>query len=431
MQRYEYLMSPLNVGSITWKNRIFKTAAGSNMMVGSNGYVSETLKQYYWSFAKGGAGCIFVESPDIDFPLGMPVPTWLRLDDDKFIPGFKELVDGIHRHGAKACMQFWHAGPWHMKILTGLTPVAPSAHCEPEIKFLSPPTVCEELSTERIEIITEKFIEAAERARIAGFDGVDVNCGANHLLGSFMSRFWNYRTDSYGYDSLENRARFTVNIIKGIKKRCGNDLNVGVLMNGTEYNMRDLGNTREECVEFARIFEAAGADSFHIRPYQYMNITCYWPEQFFYPEKKDDMPKDMDFSRRGPGAFIPDAYAVKKAVSKPVFTPGRWNGDLDYAEECIKQGLIDAIGITRGLNADPELPNKIRDGRVDEIRPCTACMTCLEGHYLREPTYTYCRINPFMGKDMEYESYPEAQQKKMYSLQGGDRPEWRQREPQP
>ena len=126
-------------------------------------------------------------------------------------------------------------------------------HAEPEFKTHEAFGECEALSVEKIEMITEKFISAAERAQKAGFDGVDVNCGAGHLLQTFLCRYWNPRHDAYGCDSIENRARFAVNIIKGIKKRCGNDFPVGVLMNGTEFGMGDLGTTREEFVEFAEL----------------------------------------------------------------------------------------------------------------------------------------------------------------------------------
>ncbi len=385
----------------------------------NNGYVTEAGKQYYWSFAKGGAGCVYVESPNIDEPLGLKKPGDFRIDDDKYISGLKELVDGIHKHGAKTWLQLYHAGPWHQREFTGLTPVAASPHAEPEFKSHEEYGKCEELSIEKIEIITEKFIAAAERSQKAGFDGVDINCGAAHLLQTFLCRYWNYRHDEYGCDSLENRARFTLNIIKGIKKRCGDDFPVGVLMNGTEYGMGDLGTTRAEAVEFAKRFEAVGADAFHVRSYQYGNMLSIYVEQYFYPEKRDDLPEGMDFRRKGPGAFIPDCYAIKQAVSKPVLTPGKWEWEIEYAEECIEQGKIDAIGITRGLNADPELPKKIKEGRLKDIRPCTACFVCFEGHQFPEPTYTYCRINPFMGKELEYEAYPQAKKKKRVLIAGG------------
>ena len=148
-------------------------------------------------------------------------------------------------------------------------------------------------------------------------------------------------------------------------------------------------------------------------------MLSIYVEQYFYPEKRDDLPNGIDFSRKGPGAFIPDCDAMKQAVSKPVFTPGKWEWELEYAEECIKKYKIDAIGLTRGLNADPELPKKMVEGRLDDIRPCTACFSCFEGHQFPEPTYTYCRINPFMGKEIEYEAYPRAKKKKRVLVAGG------------
>ena len=195
MAKFEYLLSQISIGPVTWQNRMFKTAAGSAMMVGNSGHVTEVGKQYYWSFAKGGIGCVFIECPDIDSPLGHIKPDDFRIDDDKFIPGFKELTAGIHKWGAKTFLQLYHAGPWHLREFSGLTPLAASPHGEPEIKFLAEIGECEALSIEKIEIITNKFVSAAERARKAGFDGIEINSAGfiyqhnifhAHLLGNSM-----------------------------------------------------------------------------------------------------------------------------------------------------------------------------------------------------------------------------------------------------
>ncbi len=414
-QRFEKLLEPINIGSVKLRNRMVKTAAGTLFFFGNNGYVTERGKRYYEALARGGVGCVYVESPNIDEPLGLKKPGDFRIDEDKYIPGLKDLVDSIHKHGCPVFVQLYHAGPWHQRNMTGLTPVAASAHGEPEIPAFEVGGPCEVLSIEKIEILTVKFADAAMRAEKAGFDGVDINCAGSHLLNTFLSRYWNHRTDAYGHESIENRARFVVDIIKEIKKRLGQDFPVGIVMNGSEFNMGEKGLTIDETRQFAKMFETAGADSFHVRTLTHHFPAYYWPEQYFYPEPHDPLPSGMDWRHRGPGAFVPDASAIKEVVTKPVITVGRW--DLDLGEKTIKEGKIDIIGFTRALQADPEMPTKVGEGRIEDIVPCTACLTCIEGHVRSEPIY--CRINAFFGKEKEYNGYGRAAKKKKILVAGG------------
>jgi len=415
--KFKKLLEPMNIGKVTVKNRLFKGASGSRMMFGNNGFVNERGKAWYEAIAKGGVGCVFVESPAIDEPLSLKQPGDFRIDDDKYIPGLKELADVIQRHDCHAFLQFYHAGPWHLREISGLTPVSASPHGEPEFKGHETIAPCEELSTEKIQIIEEQFISAAERAAKAGFDGVEINAGANHLLATFLSRYWNYRHDTYGCDTYENRARIVVNIISGIKKRIGLDYPVTVILSGIENKLGDLGITVSEAQELAKLFEKAGADAFHVRAFEIDNPACYWPEFYFYPEEKD-LPKELDLSRKGPGFYVPVCDAIKKVISKPVMTTGRWDYDLEYAEEVLQKGRLDAVCFVRGLQADTDLARKIIEGRRDDIKPCTSCMTCIEGHQLVPPPPIVCRINPFLGGTKKFNEYPQADQKKKVLVAG-------------
>ena len=223
--RFENLLSPIDIGSVQLKNHMYKPAAGTKLFKDSDGYVTETGMLLYEAWAKGGVGCVVVESPAIADELSVDTIGKYAINDDKFIPGLSQLADRIRKHDSIAFLQLYHAGQWHLRDVTGLTPVSSSAHPPisefagvGDLKTLVTQPPCEELSIEKIEIIEQQFIDAAERGAKAGFHGVDVNAGANHLLASFVSLHWNSRTDQYGCDSFENRTRIVVNIIRGSRR---------------------------------------------------------------------------------------------------------------------------------------------------------------------------------------------------------------------
>ena len=420
--KYEKLLSPIKIGGCEFKNRIYKSPSGTKLFDNTNGYVSEAGKLIYEAWAKGGAGCSVIESPAIGDEVSQDVPNKFLINDDKFIPGLTELAAVTHKHGCVALMQLYHAGQWHLSsMMSGLTPVSSSPHPQiseiapvPDLRMLADNDPCEMLSIERIEIIEQQFIDAAERAAKAGFDGLELGAGGNHLFASFLSRYWNSRNDAYGCDSYENRARILVNVIKGVKKRMGDDFTITLTFNAVEDNMGDKGMTIEETLEMVKLYEAAGVDAFQPRGYQLYNRASYWTEQYFYPEKATELPPNMDYSHKGVGAFTGLATELKKVTSKPIIIPGRWDHDFDYAEEALSDNRVDVITICRGIVADNELPNKLKDGKKEEIAPCTACLNCLTGGLgtLR------CRINAFTCGDRPYNEYPEAETKKKVLVAG-------------
>ncbi len=418
---FERLLSPVKIGGIQCKNRIYKPPSGTKLFNNTNGYVSEEGKLIYEAWAKGGAGCIVVESPAIGDELSIDIPNKYLINDDKFIPGLTELVQVIHKHDCPALLQLYHAGQWHLGGLSGLTPVSSSPHPQiselapvPDLRVLANNAPCHALSVEEIEEIEQQFIDAAERAAKAGFDGLELGAGANHLLASFVSRYWNSRDDQYGCGSIENRARIVVNILRGIKKRLGDGFTVILTINGVENNMGEKGITEEETLELVKRYEDAGADAFQPRVYELYNRASYWTEQYFYPVERSTTPAGLDFSHRGIGAFTKIGSAVKQVTSKPLVSPGKWDSDFAFAEEALKQNKVDVIAVCRGLFADSELPNKLMQGRVEDVAPCTACLSCLTGGMLP----IRCRINSFIGGDKEYNAYPPVDRIKKVLIAG-------------
>lgn len=419
--RFEKLLEPSRIGQLEIRNRIVKTATGTASAYDMGGFVNKRHVSMYEALAKGGVGLIIVEMGGIDPPLGLHNRNQLLLNDDEHIPGFSEITGVIHVNGGKTFQQLFHAGPWHDPE-SGLQPISSSSLTSDEILNLIPSEVPKSLkqlprgmTVAEIEDIIDKFASTAERARKAGFDGVEVNCGTGHLVNSFISRIWNRRQDEYGCQNMENRTRFAVKIIKEIKRRLGSDFAVSALINVIELG-HEMGTTIEEGKKVARILQDAGADCVHARANAYSGLPeIIRSEQYFYPEPPDLLIKELDWSRRGAGALVPLAAAVKETVTIPVITVGRL--DPVIGERILRQRKADFIGMARRLLADPDLPNKIASGKFMDIRPCTACLYCTS----RIRTYNpiACQVNAALGKEPSYTIQPATKQKKIVVIGSG------------
>jgi 2,4-dienoyl-CoA reductase (NADPH2) len=418
--KFEKLMEPGRIGSVMTRNRIVKTGAGTFMWREDELHMNEAIKAFYESLARGGVGLLIVESPAIDYPAGVRWRQRYRIDGDKYIKGLSELPQIIHKYNCPTFMQMNHDGPWQAKL--GIDPDPPfagppiaSSHVMLESENDFHNEMPRELSIPEIEVVIDKFASAGVRAQKAGFDGVDINAASSHLLHNFLSPFWNRRQDAYG-GSLENRARIVVSIVQEIKKRLGRDFPVSVCINSIEIG-RIIGIKDEKCLTcedsrgIARLLQEAGADAIHVRSHWLgRHVAAYLPDLMFYPETPiplKSFPKEYDWSRRGAGANINLAAGIKKAVSIPVMVVGKLDPEL--GEKALRDGKVDFIAMTRRLQADPELPNKVASGRLEDIAPCTACENCLGSRR--------CRINAFMGKD--YNTVEKSQKRKRVVVVGG------------
>lgn len=405
---FKYLMEPSSIGRTRTRNRIIKTASGA-FYLDSSGHVGDRAHAYYESIAKGGVGLLIVESCGVEYPLGVQHPIQFHLDDDKYIPGFRKLTEVVHKHGCPVFLQLQHAGPWNP---TGLMPKrdtkAASSLTEDELP--GPDfDVPRGLTLAEVKEYIDIWVKAAERAQKAGFDGVEINGGTCHLINTFFSRIWNKRDDEYGCSSLENRARFMCDIVRTVKNRLGPDFTVTVLFNVAEYG-HEKGTTIEEGMGFARLLQKAGADAIQVRAHAYGNQRgLLQPDRLFYPEPPKSLPEDLDWSQKGVGAIVPLAEAVKKVVSIPVFCSCRLDPIL--GEKLLMEGKLDFIGMTRRLLADPELPNKVANGRLEDIRPCMGCLYCRNFILKNEPLE--CRVNAALGRENEYQITPIKRKKVM------------------
>jgi 2,4-dienoyl-CoA reductase (NADPH2) len=413
--KFQKLLEPSYIGKVKTRNRIIKTAQGSSF-IEPTGYVGEQAKAYYETMAKGGVGLLIVESCGVEFPLGIHhFPVQFHLDDDKYIPGYSELTQVIHKHGCPVFLQLFHAGPWNP---TGLLPKrdTKSASTLTESELPGPGfAIPRGVSLSEVEDLIHLFVKAAERAQKAGFDGVEINAATCHLVNAFYSRIFNKRQDEFGCATIENRARFMNRIISDTKKKLGADFAVTALINIAEYG-HELATPIEEGVQFARLAAEAGADAVQVRAHGYGHRGgLLQPDRLFYPEMPKPMPKDLDWSHKGVGAIIPLATAVKKVVSVPVIAACRLDPEL--GEKLLQNGDIDFVGMTRRLLADPELPNKVAEGRLDDINPCTGCLYCMDVRLHNTPIR--CRINANLGREREFALKPAAKVKQVVVIGGG------------
>jgi len=401
MKRFEKLLEPYHIGPVKTRNRLIKTGATTLYWHQDELHMNKTTLAYYEAIARGGVGLLIVEAPTIDYPSGARWSQQYRIDDDKYIEGLSELVQVIHKYGCPTFMQMVHLGSWQNPLfpneppISNLQPVGASP-----VKLDSPADfqrdLLRELTIPEIEEIVDKYASATVRAQKAGFDGVDINAGSTHLMHNFLSPFWNRRNDAYG-GSREKRARFLAEIIREIKKRCGQEFPVCVCMNGIEIG-RTAGIDDDKCMTvedsqgLAQIIEAAGADAIQVRN-QWLgyHVGGFLPDYLFYPEPPiplESFPKEYYWKQKGTGANILLAEGMKKVLSIPVIVVGKLDPEL--GEKVLRKGQADFIAMTRRIFADTELPNKVAAGRLEDIAPCTACGTCLDQTIQMKRR---CRIN--------------------------------------
>jgi 2,4-dienoyl-CoA reductase (NADPH2) len=428
--KFSKLLEPGKIGPIKTRNRMIKTANGTSYMEADQ-TCGPRMIAYYERLAKGGIGFLVVESCGVEYPLGIQHVHYhadgsyqgvqLHFDDDRFIPGFRKLTDAVHKHDCPVSIQFQHAGPWNP---TGFLPrdskirdvKCASALTEDELPgpdFLP----CRAMTREEIEEQIDIWASAAERAYRAGFDACEINHGTCHQGNTFLSRVWNKRTDEYGPQSYENRTRFLRRIIAEAKRRTGPGFAVHTLFNIVEYG-HPSAITLEEGVEMARLV-AEVADGINCRAERYGHRGgLLQPDRILYPEPPEDLPKDLDWSRKGKGATVPLVEAVKaKGVKIPVWTACR----LDHVlgEEYLQKGSLDFVGMTRRILADPELPNKVKEGRLDDIRWCNGCLHCFDMRNRNKKLE--CRTNATLGRELdpEFQFRPAAKKKKVLVVGGG------------
>ncbi len=370
------LLTPGRIGGVEMRNRVVMpsmTTRGAD----AEGHVTENTMAYFCERAEGGVGLITVEmaSPE---KAGRHRHFELGIYDDRFLPGLSRLVAALQERGAKVAIQLGHGGGHTRRDVNGgEPPVAPSAIPHVVQEGTTETIIPEAMSLERIERAVEAFADAAARARRAGFDMVEIHAAHGYLISQFLCPVENLRRDAYG-GSLENRARFGLEIIRRIKRKAPG-FPVIFRLNGDDFVPG--GMTPEEARQVAVWAADAGADAIHVAGGHYRskpNAAVMIP-----PMAMPD------------AAFLHFAIAIKPLVSVPVIAVGRL-GDPAAAIGAVEQGLVDFVALGRPLLADPDWIEKVTRGRT--VRMCIACNTCVDG--MREGHRLQCLVNPVTGREL-------------------------------
>lgn len=383
------LFNPGRIGNMSVRNR-FVMPPMQTRGADEDGFVTDSLINYYAARANGGAGLIIVQQ-SFAWP-GAKLARGLALWEDSFIPRLSDLAAAIRESGARAAIQIGGRGTMQDK---GMEAVAPSP-----VPDYSHDTVPRELTGDEIFFYVKAFAEAACRVHKAGFDALEIHGAHGHLVSQFLSPYTNRRNDEFG-GSVENRSRFACLILQEIRKNLGPDFPLIFRMNGDDFI--EGGLTIEEAIGQAEMIIKAGADALHVSGSCHETIWHHFPP-YMFPS----------------GNLVYLASRIKKKVSVPVITVGKIN-DPFLAEQILLDGKADFVSMGRALIADPDLPNKAREARFDDIRRCLYCCNCLnweQNPRLRNRGIS-CTVNPAVLREAEFEIRPVEKSKKVMVVGGG------------
>ena len=402
MAQYKKVFSPFRFGNVEVKNRI----EVAPMLISSNtdGFATRDTIEFYRSFARGGAGIVTVGASAIDYDYSIAHPLQLNLSDDHAISGLSALVEAIQRYGAKASIEINHAGRLSSpRLLNGKNPIGPSP-IPTEAEEMSAKlegrkkVQVQEMNQDMIDQVVQNYANACYRCMMAGFDMVLIHGGHGHLLAQFASPYSNKRTDDYG-GSLENRAKFAIEILTAIRRKVGNRLALEYRISADE--LVPEGMHLEETIEFIKMIEDK-IDLIHV------SLGILSPPRY--------APYHI------PPTYFPHAFNVHRAekIKKAVRIPVTYVGsilDLGMAEQIIAEGKADIVAMARAHMADPDIVNKTYRGELDDIRPCIRCGNCLDR--LRNLSQFRCTVNPVTGREVEYSYIRPADKRKKVVIVGG------------
>jgi 2,4-dienoyl-CoA reductase-like NADH-dependent reductase (Old Yellow Enzyme family)/thioredoxin reductase len=391
-EHYPALFQPIKIGKMELKNRLSVPPMGSGFAADGGG-VSERLIKYHELRARGGFGLIITEVTAVDAENGLGSGHQLCLSDDSLIPGFKKLADTVHKYGTKLAVQLYHPGRSTFNFfLNGKQPVAPSEIPDPIMR-----QVPHALTIDEIKVLVEKFAQGARRAKEAGCDAAEFHGAHGYLISEFMSAYANKRTDEYG-GGFEGFMRFPLEILKRSRELVGPDFPLLFRISADE--VVPLGRTVPESVEMMKRLIDAGINA--------VDVSIGVPESSHYTSAPPEMQE----------GFNAETSVKFKALKVPVLVAGRINHPR-VAEDIIKSGKADILHIGRQSLADPEWPNKVKEGREDDIVQCLSCNEgCIEGLaiWLR-PSIT-CVQNLALGREEQY-ALPQTDKPKNVLIAGG------------
>lgn len=377
--KYKHLFEPIRLGNQLFKNRLFASPTGFQD-VDDSGILPSEAAAYYERKAIGGAACVASCECIVDSEYGLGTPRHFRLDNPMSHYSLARVAHAVSRHGAVATCELQHAGMYANRDLAMFGGGATGAAYGPVETELNGRHVLP-MTEELIERTIAKYAEAAANAKSLGFGMVTIHAGHGWMFQQFLSPTMNTRTDKWGGADIENRARLLISICDAIKKSAGRSFPIEVRISGSE--VYDGGYGIEEGIKIAKQLDGH-CDLIHV--------------------SAGSHEVDEVFTVTHPSMFLEDgcnvkyAAEIKKHVKTPVATVGAL-GDPELMEDIIASGKADVVEMARALLADPDLPNKIRTGKTEQIRKCMRCLSCFSNELTHgEP---YCAINPECGRELE------------------------------
>lgn len=400
MSDFQYLFTPLKVGSMTLKNRIIFGPHVTNHW--PNYKADDDTAAYYEERAKGGVAMCIISSTSVDGDADYFHFSQGGLWSDDIIPGLANIAEKVHAHGAKLLIQMVHPGVHQNPDRDSLHRPIVSASQIPVTD--KPFYIPKELEVHEILGIVDKFADAAERAKKAGLDGVEIHWAHGYLINQFLTPLKNHRTDEYG-GSLENRMRFGMQVLQKVRDRVGPDFVVGIRMLNSDFFPGGLDV--EDYMQIASIVDQSGLiDFINVSTALLRSVPIMIPTHYSGLEPGYQ------------GAYTSSIKSVVKSV--PVFQVGRIN-DPVLADNILADGNADAVVMIRELISEPEFANKAKEGRTDDIRPCAYWN---QGCFLRIASglKLECSANAATGHEREFGAgtlKPAAQRKKVLVIGGG------------
>lgn len=373
---FSHLFNPLRLREVEIRNRILST--GHQTYLAKGNMPGEDFIAYHEARAKGGVGLIVNEAARFHISSAGEAPDLTILSDDA-IPHFAGLAQAVQRHGAKIFGQLSHSGRVSRRMMNGMRGVVYAPSPVPENRFQ---TVPREMPTEMVAEVVEACALGARRYADAGYDGIELMASHGLLFAQFLNPSSNRREDVYG-GTPQNRLRALRDALSGVRKAVGPDLVVGLRISADEDDEGGMG--RDLVLEVCRLLTDEGL-------VDYINTT------FGTMAAMGGSIHVVPPMEVAPGYVAPHAAAIKAVVPVPVFVAGRIN-QPQIAETILAAGQADMCGMTRALIADPEMPNKAREGRLDEIRACIGCNQGCIGHFHAGNSIS-CIQNPSTGREL-------------------------------
>lgn len=389
---FEHLLSPIKIRGLELKNRIILPAMGTRM-ASEKGEITDRLIAYHAARAKGGCGLNIVEVAAVHRPSSPAHFVWIC--EDSLIEGHKKLTDAIHENGGKAGIQLWQGG-----LAVSMDPSAQILL--PSDMNLGQYTI-PGITLEQIKEVVLCYGQAARRAVEAGYDCIEFHLAHNYLPHSFLSGGLNHRTDEYG-GNFENRCRFPLEVIDAIRNNIPEDMPLFIRIDAHD-DFLEKGLTIEEVIDFCNIAKNHGVDVLDVSRGNILTAAT------IYEVPPIDVPQ---------GFNIENASRIRKETNMLTIGVGRINHE-DFAEKLLAEDKVDMVVMGRAQLADPELVNKLKEGRTQDIIHCIGCdQGCYDGFTdVVNREFITCMRNPNIGHEAEHTFTKTENPKHVWIVGGG------------